>query len=101
MAQSSMFNTIELVKSRLFQGGRVFPLWQMFRTGELTGQFTFTGQDWSTSINLTGGRVKTLVFQDRYKKVTGMDGFAELKRILALDGATRFSVIVPEKVEQP
>ena len=101
MAQSSMFNTIELVKSRLFQGGRVFPHKKKKQNGEQTAQFTFTGQDWYTSINLTGGRVKTLVFQDRYKKVTCMDGFAELKRILALDGATRFSVIVPEKVEQP
>ena len=100
MAQNDMFNTVELVKSRLFQGGRVLPLWQMFRTGELTGQFVFTGQDWSTAINLAGGRVKSLVFQDRYKKVVGMEGFAELKRILATDGATRFSIIVPEKVEE-
>ena len=95
-----MFNTVELVKSRLFQGGRVFPLWQMFRTGELTGQFIFTGQDWSASVDLACGRVKELVFQDRYKKVTGMEGFAGLKRILATGGATRFSILVPEKVEQ-
>jgi hypothetical protein len=99
MVQNDMLNTVDLVKNRLFQGGRVLPLWQMFRVGQLDGWFVLTGQDWSATIDLAGGQGKGLVVRDRYKKATGLEGFAELQRFVMHDCASRFSIIVPEKVE--
>ena len=101
MVGSKSFNTLDLVKSRLFQGGRVYPLWQVFRIGQLTGQFFFQGQEWSTTIDLAEGKVKSLVFQNRATKAVGMEGFGELKRVLTSDDATRFSILVPGRMEQP
>ncbi len=98
MVQMNSLNTVELVKNRLFQGGRVYPLWQVFRTGQLTGQFVFQGQDWSTSIDMADGRVRSLVFQNQEIKASGIDGFGELKRALSGDSAARFSILVPEEI---
>ena len=100
MVQNNAFHSVELVKNRLFQGGRVYPLWQVFRTGQLTGQFLFQGQDWSTSIDMAEGRVMALVFQTRNTKASGIEGFGELKRALGNDGAARFSIHVPEEMPQ-
>lgn len=96
MEQSSVLYNVELVNNRLFQGGKVLPLWQMFRAGRLTGHFIFKGQDWSTTIGLEQGKVRDLTYQERLKKVRGIDGFKELKRSLSNDSATRFSIMVPE-----
>lgn len=101
MGNSNALYNIELVNNRLFQGGKVLSLWQMFRAGQLTGHFIFKGQDWSTTVGLEQGNVLDLTYQERQRKVRGLDGFRELKRALSNDTATRFSIMVPEETENP
>lgn len=96
MKNSNALFNIQLVNNRLFQGGKALSFWQMFRAGQLTGDFIFKGQDWSTTIGLEQGKVRDLIYQERLRKVKGIEGFHELKRALSNDTATRFSIMVPE-----
>ncbi len=96
MVKTSDRHSVELIKNRLFQGGRLLAVWQVFRAGQLTGAFVFKGQQWSTCIDLKNGKVQRLVFQEQGRKISGMDGFAALKHKITSDGATRFTVLVPE-----
>jgi hypothetical protein len=99
MVQSKALYTVNLVKNRFFLGGKISSLWKMFVEGNLSGNFVFTGQGWSTTITVSSGKVADLSFQDWQVKTKGMEGFYGFKRSLLSDDSTRFSILVAEKQE--
>jgi hypothetical protein len=96
MVQTEKQYSVELIQNRLFQGGRLLAIWQVFRSGQLTGAFRFSGQQWMTSIRLEQGKVTDLQFHGQGCRLSGMEGFAALKKMLSGDETTRFSVRVAE-----
>ncbi len=96
MSQSGSASEVELIKNRLYQGGKIFPLWRMFLAAGLTGEFIFTGHENSTTIQLVDGKVKELTFKGPHIIITGMAGFNAFKKVMRKDATARFSIIVSD-----
>lgn len=99
MVQRSAVYNVEMIKNRLFRGGQIFPVWQIFRFGRLTGHFVFNGQGWTTTIEMTRGKISNFIYQEHRKRISGVGAFDELRRSIRSDETTRFSILVPEKAE--
>lgn len=99
MVQRSALYNVEMIKNRLFRGGQIFPVWQIFRYGQLTGNFIFSGQDWTTTIEMNRGKVATFIYQEDRKRISGVGAFDELRRSIRSDETTRFSILVSDKAE--
>ncbi len=96
MRQGHKGDEVELIKNRLYQGGKISQLWKMFVAAQLTGEFSFLGREQSTAIRLMNGRVKDLTFRGRHITITGMAGLNAFKTFIRQDATVRFSIMVTE-----